>query len=341
MKLPKKAAVRNWESSKMVCFNKKAQALTELAAFGSILLLVLSFLISYGMRYNYQQDLQMRSFRRALSEAYASNRPDASSTVTLIEDKHVPDPRDMFGVGNIVPVQATAEATWGNTMQDSYKDINFDDLSQLKYVINNKEKKYTTSGYTVLSPRGKNQTNLYFYTDIPGRGRVEIMWADARTYNPAPVEDPDNPGNFLPATQIKVLIENDPATDRDNETEIVSAVSGTETGPVNRIVKIFPESVKDGDPVDYFLLLSSEAGEINPYYFNINNPGVNPDNIQGVLLNEDRIMKRKHKIALEKASADASGNYKNSSSEGEAELTVKRSIRTSSKIDAINSTLKR
>ena len=42
------------------------QALVELAIFGSLGLMALTFLIQMGLRLNYQQELQQQTFRRAL-----------------------------------------------------------------------------------------------------------------------------------------------------------------------------------------------------------------------------------------------------------------------------------
>ncbi len=93
----------HWVNLKIHCLKKdKAQSLTELATFGSVLLLVMSFFVRYGLQYIYQQDIKMRAFRMALSDA--STAPDGSSSLVVVKDKHIPDPQDTFGIGSGVSV---------------------------------------------------------------------------------------------------------------------------------------------------------------------------------------------------------------------------------------------
>lgn len=85
---------------------KKGQALLELAVFGTIILSLLGTLISYGLRYNWQQRLNQQSFRKALTDSYYSmddNKPIASSYL-IVRDVHVPNPSDGFGIGSITPM---------------------------------------------------------------------------------------------------------------------------------------------------------------------------------------------------------------------------------------------
>ncbi|MCK5287794.1 MAG: hypothetical protein KAJ79_01925, partial [Candidatus Omnitrophica bacterium] len=90
--------MKNWVSLKLIYFRRKTQALSELAIFGTILLLVFAFMIRMGMIYMHTQDINMRAFRLAMSQAIKVNRPDASATVLLVEDKHIPDPGDIVGI---------------------------------------------------------------------------------------------------------------------------------------------------------------------------------------------------------------------------------------------------
>lgn len=300
--------------------NQKAQTLTELATFGAILLLVLSFFISYGMRYNYQQDAQMRAFRMAMSEAYKSDRPDASAAITLVEDKHVPDPRDTFGVGNIVPAQANAEATWGNTMQDEYTDDT--DSSRVKYMINGLPKEYTIEGTTTIS----NAAYSGFYADILG-SRQYIVWANAKCYQPAP----DSPKRAI------VLLDG-------NETEIINAIylpaffSGLEKIEEISlpIVGVIPSTAGNGDPINGFIVRTPRKGEINPNYTQLNqNTGdfdlsgnpvkVTPENIQGLSpFDTNTTIKRADSLKLEEASGTS--GYRKSTSNYNLNATITRKI---------------
>jgi hypothetical protein len=82
------------------------QALIELAVFGTFFLMILGVLLNYGLRYNYQQKAQMTAFRRALKIASDPNRGSGSAMV--MEDHSIPDPSDMFGVGTVTPIIASA-----------------------------------------------------------------------------------------------------------------------------------------------------------------------------------------------------------------------------------------
>jgi hypothetical protein len=96
---------------KMICvFNIKAQALTELAVFGSIILLLLGILLNYGLRYNYQQQIMQRAFRTAYGSAGAADSPDQpiSTQHVLVRDIHIPDPQNPFAVGSLNPVMGSA-----------------------------------------------------------------------------------------------------------------------------------------------------------------------------------------------------------------------------------------
>lgn len=300
--------MKNWGSLKINYFsNKKAQTLTELATFGSVLLLVLSFFISYGMRYNYQQDVQMRAFRKALSEAYASGRPDASATITLVEDKHVPDPRDMFGAGSITPVTGQAEVTWGNTLQNEYK--NPADYSRIKYKINETDKEYTTEAFVTI------HKTMYpgFYADIPGMGKQYITWPQVRCYQP----------NAEPPKQLRILLVG-------NETEIINAiylpVLGTDgkikPGEFEKenlpIVGIVPPGASDSDPVDGVNVRTPKGGAINPYYLNINNEGVTPANLQGLLLDSRQNIRRSGTLTIKETPGEtiSTSTYKFEDADG-------------------------
>ena len=319
--------------------NRKAQTLTEFAAFGSVLLLVLSFFISYGMRYNYQQDVQMRAFRMALSEAYnnVNNRPDASASVVLVEDKHIPDPRDMFGAGNIVPVQGGAEVVWGNSMQDQYPDITDNSLlPKMKYAINGTEREYRTAGYGFIAINLDivNGIGTEFYAILPGKNKPQLIdWLKVKCYQPTP----DSP------KQAMVMLP-------DYETEVINEVYLRPVGSSSGFIKYqiigvrtVPETASNGAPVDRLNLLSPDSGQINPNYMQLNNdvnkdgvPDVTQDNVQGLLLDSEQKIRRSGTLAIEetpgKTISTGTSSFRNSN--GDTIITHK--IRSSSGTEDIN-----
>lgn len=93
--------------------NKKAQALLELAVFGIIIISLLGVLISYGLRYNFQQQVSQQTFRKALDEAQYSTqdgRPKVTSQI-VIKDTHIPNPGNIFGMGAVTPVMSSVTVT--------------------------------------------------------------------------------------------------------------------------------------------------------------------------------------------------------------------------------------
>lgn len=93
--------------------DKKGQAILELAVFGAILMMLLGVLLSYGLRYNYQQLSLQRSFRQALgTSAYSTkNYRPVSVSHMLVENRHIPDPTHPFAIGTVTPISSSASIT--------------------------------------------------------------------------------------------------------------------------------------------------------------------------------------------------------------------------------------
>ncbi len=109
-------------SNRLYIRNKcRAQALIELALFGSILIMLLGVLISYGLRYYNQQKVTQEAFRKAMATASATNIqrvPDftvsftpSSITHLVIRDEAIPNPTDPWAVGNVQSFQSGAAVT--------------------------------------------------------------------------------------------------------------------------------------------------------------------------------------------------------------------------------------
>jgi len=93
--------------------NHKGQSLVEIAVFGSLLLLLLGFLLDYGLQYNYQQEVKMEAFRRALRMAGESDLAK-SQEIVLVKDLHIPDPGDRFALGQRAPFRGASSIFWSN-----------------------------------------------------------------------------------------------------------------------------------------------------------------------------------------------------------------------------------
>lgn len=97
--------------------NKKAQAVVELAIFGSIILLVFGTLLSFMQRFNDQQYVQMEAFRRALEKGCTylgktSEGAGASVQYTLITDRRHADLSGGFRKGSPTTLSASSNVFW-------------------------------------------------------------------------------------------------------------------------------------------------------------------------------------------------------------------------------------
>lgn len=98
--------------------DKRGQAITELAIFGSIILVLFGVLLSYLQRMNDQQYVQMEVFRRALHKACTYTRPTAlkpegaSVQYTLVTDRRHADLSGNLGKGSSTTMSASTNVFW-------------------------------------------------------------------------------------------------------------------------------------------------------------------------------------------------------------------------------------
>ncbi|MFB3918945.1 MAG: hypothetical protein ACE14U_02630 [Candidatus Velamenicoccus archaeovorus] len=122
----------NRESGRRSCRTphafKKGQALLELAVFSTIFLTILTAIVAYGLRYSYNQRAQMLAFRRAMK--IASDRNYGSGSYMLIQDRHIPDPAETFGIGSTAPFVGVASVT-----RDPEMDAQAADASSLPATV--------------------------------------------------------------------------------------------------------------------------------------------------------------------------------------------------------------
>jgi len=88
---------------------RKGQAILELAIFATIILFALSFLVTYGQRFELQQKLKMEAFRKALAKAYQQN---SSVTYTLKQDTRLFNLLGGYGQGQQSSFGASASVMW-------------------------------------------------------------------------------------------------------------------------------------------------------------------------------------------------------------------------------------
>ncbi len=289
-----------------IFLDKKAQSLTEMAIFGGLLLLVLSYFIRWGIGLTYQQDVQMRAFRMALSDAVNDEygQSDAETMVALSEDKLNIDPRNMVGKGDFINVANQGNVVWGNTLHKPMTD-QFKDVPRIKYVINGAVRTYSLAMMTPIS--NAMQAELFVYIS-EGQAPIKIQWQGAgnelRCYKPKA----DSP------KQARILI-----SEAEKKTEIVIDVAEVRIvdgqpspGPKWRIVDL-PENLNNGDPVNILTVIMPENGNINANFTSLDyvreqadqfaplgEPDSNSENkLQGLLPYTKMETKRKESVHLE------------------------------------------
>ncbi|MFA5357034.1 MAG: hypothetical protein WC301_06530 [Candidatus Omnitrophota bacterium] len=103
-----------------ILLKNEGQAFTELAIFGSILLFCVAMLIQYGLEANYQQQVQMEAFRKAQKIAFYKDGPGSSTSLVIIKDKPIPDPRDQWGYAERYPIMGSGNVVWNTNLQAEY-----------------------------------------------------------------------------------------------------------------------------------------------------------------------------------------------------------------------------
>jgi type II secretory pathway pseudopilin PulG len=88
---------------------KKAQALTEMAIFGTLILLCLHYLFTYTQRMNEQQYVAQEAFRGALEKARSV---DGSASYTVFSNRRGASINNPL-VGDTIQVSGSGSVLWG------------------------------------------------------------------------------------------------------------------------------------------------------------------------------------------------------------------------------------
>jgi hypothetical protein len=194
--------------------NKKAQALVELAMFGTVLLFCLTLLLRYGMNAAQQQNMTMQSFRKAFVRASSSNsgrsgninpgwdyensNPPLPSNhwrnvgYTVIEDKPIFSASGVLPIVERVPMGASVDALRSIDMfgQMEYGDNR--DLPRVEYEINDRRYSFTIAAYRSYT----QHSDMRIKEDIPnwnGQGTA-WRWKTVSSVNAGDSVDVDGDG---------------------------------------------------------------------------------------------------------------------------------------------------
>jgi len=280
---------------------KDGQALTEFAIFGGILLLVLSFFLSYAVRMDSAQNLKLKVFRMALNEAYDSanlipDRPDNAASIVIYEDKHVPDPRNIAARGSYSTMAAGAAVVWGDSLGRVYDGngnprqpySQDEDFAHQKFIINGQQRSYGTEYratiWSDIHPEGVWVNLQGVWGNLNGETRL-ISWANLHCYQPDPTME-KRVNAYLGGTESILVSEVGVDVDSDGnlQPEEWMQITGILGSP------------KDGDPITGLITKTATFGEMNPYHLSIDYIKQYANNdlstLEGVILAEDSKVNR-------------------------------------------------
>lgn len=193
----------------------KGQALTELAIFGSILLFCLSVLIQYGLEANYQQQVQMEAFRKAQKIAFYKSGPNSSTSLVLLKDKPLPDPRDQWGYAERYPIAAGANAVWDTNLSANYVKKFVDtpndrDLPAVYFEIDKGDTAGAFNAGAQRVPAQANENNVFgFYAarfeKRPCPETITVVFEDPEHDNPDNVAKTEYYGVTVNREDVKIM----------------------------------------------------------------------------------------------------------------------------------------
>jgi hypothetical protein len=158
---------------------KRAQALVELAIFGSLILMLLGILLSYGLRYGLQQKTMMHAFRKAL-ELSGNETQGGQASYLYIQDRHLPNPSNPWAIGSVVPFYASATVIRSYNLTETPDFGKYEELPQLTIEIKGSQgsRIYTfkTAGFRKESINCLSLDKyyeVYGYLNVKGEGVEE------------------------------------------------------------------------------------------------------------------------------------------------------------------------
>lgn len=105
-------------------WGRKGQALLELAIFGTVAIAAIGFLIRVGMKVNFDQEIRMAAFRRALAAAHQDNGTDQDALGTvyhMISHRQMPNPNDGHMTLPRTRTESSGFVEWGDRFTAAYR----------------------------------------------------------------------------------------------------------------------------------------------------------------------------------------------------------------------------
>ncbi len=269
--------------------NKKAQSITEMAIFGVLLLVALSFLVRYGMVYNNRQKANMLVFKRALQEAFTQD----SSSMVLVNYENISNPQDRFGIGDRQTFQSSANIYWSNGTTNTTVD-SINQTNAINYLFNAGKANEQQKAYTTITAKEFQMTDLkdvWLKVLLPGHEEytpVEIssfkiiegadkekrlsvlVYCDISAVTRSgsgecnAIKDPGLYDSICQKNYCTTFVVTALDINSDGYGETILSVNGDVGGSPSSLVALVPD-----------------AGDINPYKMAVNNETA-PDKVQGL-----------------------------------------------------------
>lgn len=140
--------------------NRKAQAATEFAILGSLIIVAFAFLINYSEKLNRQQSYLQQTFRAALSEARSANN---SASYTKVVFRRMPNVSSPMELGQMQSFSDSSNVLWADGKSRNADETPKDGVS--KYQLNEAPAiDIPKSDYEYLEGKTKPSTNTFTNT---------------------------------------------------------------------------------------------------------------------------------------------------------------------------------
>jgi hypothetical protein len=234
---------------------RNGQSLLELAIFGSLLIMLLGVLVSYGLRYNLQIRRIQRTFRTALHCATLSViYRDVS--LQAVKDMPIPSPSDTWGVGQVEPFSASAGVKRNFQMDLSAEDRS--EISEVHIQVGDTLKTYKAAALRGewITDRWSPEDTYDKYEFIYGPSNV-LIWQNN-------VDPHSNPGPQFRCYDNQCVLHGDPINYTVSNSICINQLPNGDS----RGVSFNCVQPRSGDPTPLHAtieILDSNAGEIIDY----------------------------------------------------------------------------
>ena len=276
----------------MAGLNSRGQSALEIAILGSLMMIIVGAILSYGQRLNFQQQIKMEAFRKALERSYAMNAP---VSYTLKKDTRFMDPGGGLGQGTSSTASSSASAMWskgvsglqedashqfdpnagyGQGLSHSYYQINGDTIKipmHPKDVLTYTGGNTPTEGWTAMEAYQEDNTKINSYNTTVARRETETNIINERQSNLTETEGIRLHYRYdtYRGNPNAVQLDDNATYVYEGETYVYNGTNLIETGgQYNYTVKMVPVQVDlDDNPGN-----GNETTVLEPQYVNYTDP---------------------------------------------------------------------